>query len=144
METPALMGNWYKVTKRINGRLYDYWQRTYRVGNSVKTQNKYIGPTGVAATAALATYDRLSEGAQKLYDYGNSLPREHPDKHAAIDRYKRALEAASKFQEQALGRQIDQWGSPKGSGGGQLYRRDFAKELKTLTAKSLIENIPTP
>jgi hypothetical protein len=38
------MGNWYKVTKRINGRLYDYWQRTYRVGKSVKTENKYIGP----------------------------------------------------------------------------------------------------
>jgi hypothetical protein len=38
------MGKWYKVTKRINGRLYDYWQRTYRVGKSVKTENKYIGP----------------------------------------------------------------------------------------------------
>jgi hypothetical protein len=36
---------WYKVTKKINGRLYDYWQKTYRVGKSVKTLNKYIGPT---------------------------------------------------------------------------------------------------
>jgi hypothetical protein len=26
------VGNWYRVSKRINGRLYDYWQRTYRVG----------------------------------------------------------------------------------------------------------------
>jgi hypothetical protein len=25
---------WYRVTKKINGRLYDYWQRTYRIGNS--------------------------------------------------------------------------------------------------------------
>src|SRR5262245_58291450 len=38
------MGNWYKVTKRINGRSYHYWQRTYRVGKSVKTENRYIGP----------------------------------------------------------------------------------------------------
>jgi hypothetical protein len=38
------MGKWYKVTKRIKGRSYDYWQRTYRVGQSMKTENKYIGP----------------------------------------------------------------------------------------------------
>lgn len=38
------MGNWYRVTKRINGRLYNYWQRTKRVGKSVKTENRYIGP----------------------------------------------------------------------------------------------------
>ncbi len=35
---------WYRVTKRINGRFYLYWQKTYRVGSSVKTLNKYIGP----------------------------------------------------------------------------------------------------
>jgi hypothetical protein len=39
------MGSWYRVTKRINARLYDYWQRTCRVGKSVKTENKYIGPS---------------------------------------------------------------------------------------------------
>jgi hypothetical protein len=33
---------WYRVTKKINGRFYDYWQRTYRVGKSVKTENRYI------------------------------------------------------------------------------------------------------
>jgi hypothetical protein len=38
------MGKWYKVTKHINGRFYHYWQRTYRVGKSMKTENKYIGP----------------------------------------------------------------------------------------------------
>jgi hypothetical protein len=38
--------NWYRVTKTIRGRKYDYWQKTYRVGRSVKTLNKYIGPTG--------------------------------------------------------------------------------------------------
>ena len=41
---------WYKVTKTINGRKYLYWQKTYRVGRTVKTLNKYIGP----ATATFA------------------------------------------------------------------------------------------
>lgn len=40
------MGKWYRCTKTIRGRKYDYWQQTYRVGRSVKTRNKYIGPTG--------------------------------------------------------------------------------------------------
>jgi hypothetical protein len=34
------VGNWYRVTKRINDRLYDYWQRTKRVGKSVKTEKQ--------------------------------------------------------------------------------------------------------
>ena len=46
---------WYKVTKRINGRLYDYWQRTYRVGKSVKTENKYIGPAGSGSRSSSGT-----------------------------------------------------------------------------------------
>jgi hypothetical protein len=50
------MGSWYRVTKRINGRLYDYWQRTYRVGKSVKTENRYIGPTGRTTTSSLAGF----------------------------------------------------------------------------------------
>jgi polyhydroxyalkanoate synthesis regulator phasin len=44
--------NWYRVTKTIRGRKYDYWQKTYRVGRSVKTLNKYIGPAGSAAGSA--------------------------------------------------------------------------------------------
>jgi hypothetical protein len=44
------VGNWYRVSKRINGRLYDYWQRTKRVGRSVKTENKYIGPASSGIT----------------------------------------------------------------------------------------------
>lgn len=35
---------WYKVTKNIGGRLYDYWQRSKRIGKKVKTECKYIGP----------------------------------------------------------------------------------------------------
>jgi hypothetical protein len=40
------MRDWYRVTKTIRNRYYDYWQRTERHGRSVKTFNKYIGPAG--------------------------------------------------------------------------------------------------
>lgn len=47
--------NWYKVTKRIRGISYLYWQKTYREGRSVKTLNKYIGPhKGWIAVPAIA------------------------------------------------------------------------------------------
>jgi hypothetical protein len=46
---------WYRVTKKIKGRLYDYWQRTYRVGKSVKTENRYIGPSHKGDSVATAT-----------------------------------------------------------------------------------------
>jgi hypothetical protein len=49
------MGNWYRVTKRIRGRRYDYWQRTERHGTQIKTFNKYIGPAGGAITSAPGT-----------------------------------------------------------------------------------------
>jgi hypothetical protein len=39
---------WYRVIKTINGRRYLYLQKTYRVGQSVKTLNKYIGSAAAA------------------------------------------------------------------------------------------------
>lgn len=49
---------WYRVTKRIHGRLYDYWQRTERDGKHTKTYNKYIGPsTGRQATITGAQWN---------------------------------------------------------------------------------------
>jgi len=45
------MKGFYRVTKRINGRLYDYWQRSKRVGKSVKTENVYIGPSQSSVSA---------------------------------------------------------------------------------------------
>jgi hypothetical protein len=40
------MGNCYKMTKRINGRYYDYWQRTYRAARrrtkGIKAANPLI------------------------------------------------------------------------------------------------------
>ena len=47
--------NWYRVTKTIRGHKYDYWQKTYRVGRSVKTINKYIG----RADAPRGIYDPI-------------------------------------------------------------------------------------
>jgi hypothetical protein len=54
------VGNWYRVTKKINGRLYDYWQRTHRVGKSVKTENKYIGPASAWSCAPWHAASRSS------------------------------------------------------------------------------------
>jgi hypothetical protein len=50
--------SWYKTVKSINSRQYYYWQRTYRLGKQVKTENKYIGPVSGSRTspAAPSTY----------------------------------------------------------------------------------------
>jgi hypothetical protein len=130
------MGNWYKVTKRINGRLYDYWQRTERHGKQVKTFNKYIGPHGTTAALVVSQYDELAHKADASYAYANSLSWDHPDKHPAIDRYHEAFDAVSKIQADTLGRPIDQWGNTKGTGGGQMYRRDFVAEARELANRN--------
>ena len=44
------MGAWYRVIKKINGRRYAYLQRTWRDGQHVRTENRYLGPEdGTAA-----------------------------------------------------------------------------------------------
>jgi hypothetical protein len=53
--------SWYRVTKTIHGRKYDYWQRTERQGKSTKTYNKYIGPS----TAGQATITSGQWNAQE-------------------------------------------------------------------------------
>ena len=69
------MGTWYKVTKRINGRLYDYWQRTYRVGKQVKTENKYIGRADFSdASIAMGPQQTVPEDA--MYQLN---PMHNPD-----------------------------------------------------------------
>src|SRR5262245_23103471 len=57
------MGNWYRVTKKIHGRYYDYWQRTERHGRSVKTFNKYIGPT-TTAPGPIHGWNHMSSAAR--------------------------------------------------------------------------------
>src|SRR5260370_28026256 len=60
--------HWYRVTKRINSRLYDYWQRTYRVGKTVKTENKYIGPASVVS-AGVAPNKTFYHGTLETFDH---------------------------------------------------------------------------
>lgn len=70
------MGSWYKVIKTINGRAYDYWQRTTRVGKSVKTENKYIGPSSKALNLA-PNFDRLDHAiARAQHDVADKQRRE--------------------------------------------------------------------
>jgi hypothetical protein len=89
------VGSWYRVTKKINGRLYDYWQRTYRVGRSVKTENKYIGPAGEIMRLAqmvvsnkasnLKIFERDGRNAlgnltgKKVYHLEGQVPYPHPE-----------------------------------------------------------------
>jgi hypothetical protein len=51
----AVLMPWYKVVKTINGGRYLYWQRTYRVGKSVKTENRYIGPATARPPPTIAS-----------------------------------------------------------------------------------------
>lgn len=48
--------NWYRVTKTIRGKKYDYWQKTYREGGRVKTLNKYIGPATPSTPSPTTLY----------------------------------------------------------------------------------------
>jgi hypothetical protein len=50
------MGGWYKVVKHITGKYYLYDQRTYRVGSSVKTENRYIGPIDGSSAQTVKAY----------------------------------------------------------------------------------------
>jgi hypothetical protein len=73
------MRKWYKVTKRINGRSYDYWQRTYRVGKSVKTANKYIGPAFGRNDRVLLVHK--TSGARQE----RTIHNVYPDGYAMVD-----------------------------------------------------------
>ena len=73
---------WYRVVKTINGRRYLYWQKTYRVGRSVKTLNKYIGP----ATGAVSAFAPPASGSSffpdsEKYALGQTLEHKHADFH---------------------------------------------------------------
>jgi uncharacterized alpha-E superfamily protein len=66
---------WYRVTKTIKGRKYDYWQKTYRAGGSVKTMNKYIGPNAnpprmPSLQSMMANKSDAHKALRKQYDAG--------------------------------------------------------------------------
>jgi hypothetical protein len=95
------MGNWYKVTKRINGRLYDYWQRTERHGKSTKTFNKYIGRSGSgsAATITAASSDTAAFKPDRPEDAIWKLNPVHNPDGVDLRQYKRAMEAERREDE---------------------------------------------
>jgi hypothetical protein len=83
------MGNCI-ASPSINGRRYDYWQRTYRLGTSVKTENKYIGPSGSAAISAFAassngTTTAIRPGDDRSIPFAKEISPtapSHPKKHS--------------------------------------------------------------
>src|SRR5262245_34456283 len=99
---------WYRVTKKIKGRLYDYWQPTYRVGKSVKTENRYIGPStkrgGFTTTSASASPQResLYAGQFEIPIVGSSTSEQHePRSIRELKREKKAIMSASEFDHEA-------------------------------------------
>lgn len=85
---------WYRVTKNINGRLYDYWQRTERQGKNVKTFNKYIGPhksiiINSAIISAPRTLAQSLDGVRTVRD----IEREIASIQSEIDTTARAIDS---------------------------------------------------
>jgi len=92
------MGNFYKVTKNINGRLYDYWQRTTRVGKSVKTENKYIGPASSGASFPSGQYERTVDEHQELLAAADYTPPA-PEPEAYEPTYKKGDYTLNEWRE---------------------------------------------
>lgn len=46
---------WVRVIKTVKGRPYAYLQRSFRVGNSVRTESRYLGPVGGAGDVGPAS-----------------------------------------------------------------------------------------
>jgi hypothetical protein len=101
---------WYRVTKKIKGRLYDYWQRTYRVGRSVKTENRYIGPSsksgGFSTTAGSAASQRepLYAGQFEIPVAARSTTEDRKTRNIReLKREKKAIMQAAEFDHVAFG-----------------------------------------
>ena len=86
---------WYRVTKTIKGRKYDYWQKTYRVGDSVKTLNQYIGPNANPPRRP----SMKSVMANKTVEYSPLKARikKHAAMHQAARRKTRGLKAVNPY-----------------------------------------------
>jgi hypothetical protein len=99
---------WYRVTKKINGRFYDYWQRTYRVGKSVKTENRYIGPSRrdgfyTATASATPRRDRLYAGQFEIPIAAGSTDQDRkPGNIRELKKEKKAIMLTAEFDAQAF------------------------------------------
>jgi hypothetical protein len=101
---------WYRVTKKIKGRLYDYWQRTYRVGKSVKTENRYIGPSTKGSvfttTPASAVPQREPLYASQFeipITASSSTEQREPGRIRDLKKEKKAIMRAAEFDHEAFG-----------------------------------------
>jgi hypothetical protein len=99
---------WYRVTKKIKGRHYDYLQRTYRVGKSVKTENRYIGPStksGFTTSAASAASNRepLYAGQFEIpIATGRATEQRNPRNIRELQKQKKAILLAPRFDHLAF------------------------------------------
>jgi hypothetical protein len=99
---------WYRVTKKINGRFYDYWQRTYRVGKSVKTENRYIGPARrdgffTATASAAPAREPLYAGQFEIPIAARSTTGKREPRHIReLVKEKKALMLAAEFDHKAF------------------------------------------
>ena len=66
---------WYRIIKRIKGRLYAYEQRTHRDGNRVRTENRYLGPVDSSDDGNIAIPRQAYHGARDGFD---GAPRPSP------------------------------------------------------------------
>lgn len=93
--------DWYRVVKTINGRRYLYLQKTYRVGKSVKTLNRYVGPaTGPTTTpradtkdARRASRDEISRTYRDIKEHGLSSVFPPTQHERTVDEHRAALSA---------------------------------------------------
>lgn len=59
----------YTVIKKIGGHEYYYEQQTYRVGETVKTVNRYIGPVGDTESKPGEQINTTRQGVEDALDF---------------------------------------------------------------------------
>src|SRR5262245_5740887 len=99
---------WYRVTKKVNGRLYDYWQCTYRVGKSVRTENRYIGPSHKGASTTVTS--SATPAREPLYAGQFEIPsaatpvaeQRKPGNIRELSKEKKTIMRAADFDHEAL------------------------------------------
>jgi len=78
---------WYRIIKTVKGRSYAYLQRSYRVGGSVRTESKYLGPVGSAGdTSANIPHDATAAGYFPPAANNDISPPTHPKRFVVIEK----------------------------------------------------------
>lgn len=127
---------WYRVTKTINGRKYDYWQRTYRVAGSVKTENKYIGPNAnpprmPSLKTVMVNKSERHQQLRKQYDAGTITKLQYLESLAAKTEPPHVHEFVWQMQLDEDGNTIKQCAC------GEISEVERPKRLAKLTADDI-------